>query len=424
MAFFGIDLGSEVTYLVSSNGNIVRNELGRISVPIAGSGSRYPTRSPNACFHHARLPRALPVGGHSSGSLVAFTDSGRVIGEEAVGQASTNPKHTVENLHLLLGMPHVEVASSGWAKHCSYATASGEGGATEVSVRLRGENRAFRAEALTAMLLRKLASLAAGSAGGAGAPAFAFAVPPWFTPAAKAALLDACAIAGVGERAQLVDAPEALARVFAKKHPVAAPKFDPKAGEEAAAAAAAAAAAGRAHLIVDVGATHVTVTVVRFFAPGHGPGGGDFEVLAAKSTGAGGGGGVGAMDHALFDVLRSKAFAKVGAAKAGNDFAGFAVWFPHSTLHRCRRACHKTVHSLSPAYRLENVLRRSLSFSLTCEAGTFLHPFLAFIGHARRRALRAASACSGAWRGCGGCCRPCPTRRSPSRTWPRTATWP
>ena len=64
---------------------------------------------------------------------MAFTDSGRVIGEEAVGQASTNPKHTVENLHLLLGVPHAEVASSGWAKHCSYATASGEGGATEVS---------------------------------------------------------------------------------------------------------------------------------------------------------------------------------------------------------------------------------------------------------------------------------------------------
>ncbi len=47
MASFGIDLGSEVTFLVQGDGDIIRNELG----------------------------------GHSSGSLVAFAGHERLIGE-------------------------------------------------------------------------------------------------------------------------------------------------------------------------------------------------------------------------------------------------------------------------------------------------------------------------------------------------------
>lgn len=96
-------------------------------------------------------------------------------------------------------------------------------------------------------------------------PSFGLAVPLWLSPAARVALLDAAAIAGLGDgRVVLVETPDALCRVFAQKHPVAAGADGP--------------ASGRAHLFVDVGATHATAVVARFFAPGEGPEGRSFEV--------------------------------------------------------------------------------------------------------------------------------------------------
>jgi len=253
---FGLDIGSESAYVVQDTGGIIRNELG----------------------------------GHSSGSLVAFNESERVIGEAAVGQQSSNPKNTLGDLHLLLGQSLAAVEASPRAPHLPFKrVASGADGKVAAVVNLRGEEMTFTPEVVLAMLLAQLKGLAAtGSAASAGGgdagraaalaapPAFGLAVPLWFGPEARVALRDAAAIAELGEgRVVLVDAPEALCHVFAQKHPVesaatAAPTEGGDGAEEP--------ANSRVHLFVDVGATHATAVVARLFAPGAGPDGRTFEV--------------------------------------------------------------------------------------------------------------------------------------------------
>ena len=250
---FGLDIGSESAYVVQDTGGIIRNELG----------------------------------GHSSGSLVAFNESERVIGEAAVGQQSSNPKNTLGDLHLLLGQSLAAVEASPRAPHLPFKRVAGDDdGKVAVVVNLRGQEKTFTPEALLAMLLAQLKGLAAtGSAASAGGgdagraaalaapPAFGLAVPLWFGPEARVALRDAAAIAELGDgRVVFVDAPEALCHVFAQKHPVEAAVAAPAEGgaEES--------ANSRVHLFVDVGATHATAVVARFFAPGAGPDGRTFEV--------------------------------------------------------------------------------------------------------------------------------------------------
>ena len=229
------------------------------------------------------------LGGHSSGSFVAFTESERVVGEAAVGQASTNPKHTVANMHLLLGQSLDACKAAKWAEHAAYRledASEARGGSVAVAVTLRGEAKTFGAEALTAMLLAQLKGLATAATDGA-TLTFGLAVPPWFSPDAKAALVDAAAIAGMhgaepGDNTKqsiiLVAAPEALCRVFAMKHPVEVSTDATSAGGDGS-------SDSKVHLFVDIGATHCTATAGRFFAPGCGPKDGESSlcVVALKT---------------------------------------------------------------------------------------------------------------------------------------------
>ena len=277
--FYGVDLGSLSTFLVAESGDIIRNELG----------------------------------GHSSESLVGFAGKERAIGAAAAAQASTNPKNTVGQLHLLLGT-----------------------GAT-TTVQYKDEAVEFAPEALVAMLLAKLKGLAAAKAaeGDAAATAataagrFAFAVPGWYGPKHRRALLDAAVIAQQGgawtEPAVAVPAADCLCAVFARKHPVAA-------GEPA-----------RTHCFVDHGNTHLTLTVARFYnsssssSSSGAAGGGDgasasspssssssssasstsYDILVSQSfdqtsaepkTSLG----VAGMDECLFEILAAKARAALG----------------------------------------------------------------------------------------------------------------
>ena len=206
--FVGIDIGSLMTFLVTEPGEIIRNELG----------------------------------GHASETLVGFSGKERAIGAAAASQASTNAKNTISNLHRLLGA---------------------QGDMKSVSVQYGGETREFSGEAIVAMLLVKLQSLVARKsmesadaeqkANSEHQPVpvrFAFALPTWYGNQQKRALLDAVAIAGIGTSesaagVELIDSADCLCAVFARKHPVG--------NEEK----------RRTHCFIDLGHTHLTVTVAR-----------------------------------------------------------------------------------------------------------------------------------------------------------------
>jgi molecular chaperone DnaK (HSP70) len=200
------------------------------------------------------------------------------------------------------------------SKHLSFKrkpSVEGNGGSKlKVEVNFGNDpEKSFDVEPLVGMLLAKLKRLAKTQLAGQGQESaevcFAFGIPPWYGPVERRALQDAAVIAGFattgsnGKQPQvlLMETPQALARVLAKKHPVAVVQKEgtPSANH-------------RDHLVIDVGASHVTMFACRIHPHGFAPNGQDYEILASNCDKNGG---VSSIDALLYDLLKKKAQEKL-----------------------------------------------------------------------------------------------------------------
>lgn len=130
---------------------------------------------------------ANAAGNHRIPSCVAFTDKARLVGEDALAQADTDPSNAVLEVKRKLG---------GWKED-------------KLQVQFKGETKAFHPEEICGVILGNLKTMAERKLGQTVGSAV-IAVPAGFTDGQRQAVLDSAAIAGVNVL-RLVNEPTAAA---------------------------------------------------------------------------------------------------------------------------------------------------------------------------------------------------------------------
>uniref|UniRef100_A0A182XZE2 Uncharacterized protein n=1 Tax=Anopheles stephensi TaxID=30069 RepID=A0A182XZE2_ANOST len=118
---------------------------------------------------------ANECGNHRIPSVVAFTDKGRLVGEEALAQADIDPANCVIEVKRILGRHKKEGA---------------------LQVQFKGETKCYHPEEICGIILAHLRSMAERQLGGAVTCAV-IAVPAQFSDGQRQAVLDAATIAGL-----------------------------------------------------------------------------------------------------------------------------------------------------------------------------------------------------------------------------------
>ena len=139
-------------------------------------------------------------------SVVAFTDSGELVGEPAKRQAVTNPSRTVYSIKRFMGRRHSEVAVE--EKMVPYKVVGGP----EEYVRVKVGDREHTPPEISAKILRKLKEAAEAYLGHKVNKAV-ITVPAYFNDAQRQATKDAGQIAGL-EVARIINEPTAASLAY------------------------------------------------------------------------------------------------------------------------------------------------------------------------------------------------------------------
>ena len=92
-------------------------------------------------------------------SYVAFTDTERLIGDAAKNQASLNPQNTIFDIKRLIGRQFTDKVVQSDKDLLPYKIVN-RAGKPMVEVTLKGEQRTFSAEEISAMILTKMKEIA------------------------------------------------------------------------------------------------------------------------------------------------------------------------------------------------------------------------------------------------------------------------
>ncbi|KAI7836745.1 hypothetical protein COHA_009383 [Chlorella ohadii] len=129
-------------------------------------------------------------------SVISFTSKMRLMGTDAVGSMSTNPRNTVSQLKRLIGKkfndPHVQKD----LEYFPFEVSAGPNGECVYNVTYLDKPAQFTAEQLMAMLLVDLKSIAETDSGAPVTDAV-LAVPTYFTEPERHAMLGATQLAGL-----------------------------------------------------------------------------------------------------------------------------------------------------------------------------------------------------------------------------------
>lgn len=88
-------------------------------------------------------------------SYVAFTDDERLVGDAAKNQYAANPTRTVFDIKRLIGRTWTDKDVQADIKHFPYRV-KGQGGKPVVTVEVKGEDKNFSPEEISAMVLGKM----------------------------------------------------------------------------------------------------------------------------------------------------------------------------------------------------------------------------------------------------------------------------
>ncbi|KAL0214327.1 hypothetical protein P9112_006544 [Eukaryota sp. TZLM1-RC] len=151
-------------------------------------------------------------GNRTTPSVVAFTDSERLVGDAAKNQSARNPANTVFDAKRLIGRKFSEPVVQADAKHYSFKVVSGAGDKPNIEVTWKGETKTFQAEEISAMVLTKMKTIAEDYLSEPVTKAV-ITVPAYFNDSQRQATKDAGQIAGL-EVLRIINEPTAAAIAY------------------------------------------------------------------------------------------------------------------------------------------------------------------------------------------------------------------
>ncbi|KAJ3271182.1 ATPase with role in protein import into the ER [Terramyces sp. JEL0728] len=164
-------------------------------------------------FKHGRVEIiANDQGNRITPSYVAFTDNNeRLVGDPAKNQAANNPYNTIFDAKRLIGRRFDEKEVQNDMKHWPFKIVS-KGGKPNIQVNVKGENKVFSPEEVSAMVLGKMKEIAESYLGETVTHAVVT-VPAYFNNAQRQATEDAGTIAGL-KVARIINEPTAAAIAY------------------------------------------------------------------------------------------------------------------------------------------------------------------------------------------------------------------
>lgn len=163
-----------------------------------------------------------PQGNRTTPSWVAYTDSERLVGDAAKGQAAANPANTVFEAKRLIGRPFDDPQAQADMKHFPFACVRADNGQTQIKVEHLGEERRLYPEEVSATVLEALKKDVQAFLGEPDANEAVITVPAYFNDAQRNKTKDAAAIAGI-KVLRIINEPTAAAMAYS---------LDQKAAEE------------------------------------------------------------------------------------------------------------------------------------------------------------------------------------------------
>jgi heat shock protein 1/8 len=151
-------------------------------------------------------------GNRTTPSYVAFTETDRLVGDAAKGQAAMNAANTVYDAKRLIGRAFDDPVVQADMKLWPFDVVRGDGGKPMLRVEHRGEERTFAPEEVSAMVLGKMKATAEAALGAPVRDAVVT-VPAYFNDAQRQATKDAGAIAGLNV-VRIINEPTAAAVAY------------------------------------------------------------------------------------------------------------------------------------------------------------------------------------------------------------------
>nr|CAG8436925.1 11722_t:CDS:2 [Entrophospora candida]CAG8440490.1 11063_t:CDS:2 [Entrophospora candida] len=144
-------------------------------------------------------------------SFVAFTDDERLVGDAAKNQAANNPENTIFDVKRLIGRRFLDKDVQNDLKHFPFKVIDKDGKPV-ISVKVKGEDKLFTPEEISAMILGKMKEIAESYLGKKVTHAVVT-VPAYFNDAQRQATKDAGVIAGLNVM-RIVNEPTAAAIAY------------------------------------------------------------------------------------------------------------------------------------------------------------------------------------------------------------------
>ncbi|CAM9565504.1 unnamed protein product [Heterosigma akashiwo] len=130
-------------------------------------------------------------------AMVSFNGAQRFVGEGAASIARSNYKNTIHSLKRLIGRKWSDPELQAEIPRLSFTVVEMPGDKVGVKVAYNDGEKTLCVEHMVAMLLCKLADVAAKASDGVAVADAVVAVPSWFTDAHRRAMKNACEIAGL-----------------------------------------------------------------------------------------------------------------------------------------------------------------------------------------------------------------------------------
>ena len=151
-------------------------------------------------------------GNNTTPSYVAFTEDDRLIGDAAKNQTARNPLNTVFDAKRLIGRKFEDQSVQADCKLWPFKVESGEGDRPMIVVKHKGEEKKFKAEQISSMVLTKMKTIAEEYLGKTVKSAV-ITCPAYFNDGQRQATKDAGSIAGL-DVLRIINEPTAAAIAY------------------------------------------------------------------------------------------------------------------------------------------------------------------------------------------------------------------
>lgn len=152
------------------------------------------------------------MGNRITPSVVAFTDTERLVGDGAKNQVAENPSNTIYTIKRLIGRKYSDATVQADKKLLSFNVVADKEGNPRVQVTYKGEKKTYTPEEVSAMVLQKMKEIAETFLGKTVKNAVVT-VPAYFNDAQRQSTKDAGTIAGLNV-VRIINEPTAAAIAY------------------------------------------------------------------------------------------------------------------------------------------------------------------------------------------------------------------